>query len=72
MKGMILQFIVVASGASLRELARSLRRQLLPRRLSTGRDLACVVLIGQLHCALIGVSRSAFDAESARQCSAFL
>ena len=36
------------------------------------RDLACVVLIGQLLCALIGASRSAFDAEFVRHCSAFL
>ena len=94
-------------------LARSLRRQLLPRRLSTGR-LASFVrtsfsspiniltistekrsklaregyltiyafltaarvgarrLIGPFLCALIGASRSEFDAESVRQCSAFL
>jgi len=31
------------------------------------RDLACVAVIGQLLCALIGGSRSAFDAESVRQ-----
>jgi len=40
--------------------------------LSLLRDLACVVLIGQLLCALIGASRSAFDAESVRHCSAIL
>ena len=42
------------------------------RRVPIVTDLACVVLIGQLLCDLIGAFQSAFDAESVRQCSAFL